>query len=347
MTFRSPSSGCLASDMKTSPKDRDSRTVIVVSPAITTSSQNTGALPPSFILNLPGETLLAILNSPELSEVDLANLRRACKQISPYATEVFAKRRFGTEFRLGFSIPNLIRLSQICPSALGPFTTCIHLEEVGKVPWVAKPRVQPSYSSLREIKIDHLYHAVVPTFKAIIANADQLEVFSLKAESESVYIRCERVRGRHQWPESEEFRTGNGSFPIGFRDVDMVIGKLHSSRLRKLEMLNADFSRNVFVDFLNKHKSTIEELKLQYCQLVQGRWHEVLTWIKANFSSLEHLHIEGLFTANGKKLPGRDLSFECNFCQVEVVQMSTGLKFEGRVDIEEGLDALIASIHGK
>ena len=256
-----------------------------------------------FILSLPAEILIKICNDPGLFRDDLANLRLSCKRISVYATEAFAKECLSDSLRFELLDHEFTRLAAICSSDLQPFLKSVHFVE-GSDYQLAQidTSVCPDYSSIRNIKLETPLYNMEHTLalEKVLQRANSLENFMFSPVMVS--------KGIH-WFEKHEasgtFQPENTHYKLfdvkNIEKVTIILSSIRSGRLSELILADTILPYGSLQNLLERHSSTIRELSLRNCRLVDGTWLDLLQWIPHGLPRLEHLDLQCLREINSSQ----------------------------------------------
>lgn len=235
--------------------------------------------------------LVKIFKDPGLYRDDLANLRLVCKRFSTYATEAFARECFSGSLRFEPSNDEFARLAAICSSGLQHFLKFVHFVHDTKCQSTqTNTRAGPNYSAIRTIKLGTPLYDMRHTrnLEKVLQRADRLENFMFSPVMIWYGIHWIRKHGM-----SAVFTNNFGH--VRDRDVNkiekanIILSSIRSDCLSKLFLSDSILPSATLKGLLERHSGTIRKLSLCNCQLVDGKWLNLLQWIPHGLSCLEHL----------------------------------------------------------
>jgi hypothetical protein len=169
------------------------------------------------------------------------------------------------------------------------------------------------FSMLRSINIElgrRVGYTTMQVVANIVSQAHALQVLHLSHSSMFVYTEHSILL--------EHFELG-----------DNALRSVSSDEIKSLSFLTVSFSKHCLLEFLRRHRDTLEALHFVACALRDGSWHEVISYMKESLPLLNTLSIESLV----KFIPPTNYS--------EVIIGFEGTVIKGRVEVQAALQEIV------
>jgi hypothetical protein len=160
----------------------------------------------------------------------------------------------------------------------------------------------------------------VQAITAIISQARKLEVLHLSHGDKFFDIDT-----------SERTKHSPTEFELG----DDALQSISSDRIRSLNLTTMSFSKQCFLDLLQRNRDTLGALRLDHCALRDGSWTEVLSYVREALPLLRILNIGEMYYTTRETPVDLHLSYG-------VAMFGCGeTPFEGKEKVQMALQAMI------
>lgn len=169
------------------------------------------------------------------------------------------------------------------------------------------------FSMLRSLNFElgrRVGYTTMQAAASIVSQARALQVLHLSHSSMFIYTKHSILL--------EQFELG-----------DNALRSVSSDGIRSLSFLTVSFSKQCLLEFLRRHRNTLEALHFVACALRDSSWHEVISYMKESLPLLNTLSIESLV----KFIPPTEYS--------EVIIGSEGTMIKGKVEVQAALQEII------
>ncbi|KAG9946746.1 hypothetical protein KCU85_g6183, partial [Aureobasidium melanogenum] len=293
------------------------------------------------LLGLPNELLAMIIGSDDLTVKDLQSLRLTCKHTKHFASNALGRRLF-VDLDIQYTREAFHWYTALLLSDLGGYVRSVSLIVSGTRFKRSHPRRKcvrkksenkPAYSQLQHLTTQWS-NGPVRSWKKVLCGACHLK--TLRVVDHDGF----RAVFRHTFDKNDE-----------------LLKSIKSDSLDALILAHLHISGGILKRLLDIHKETLSTLDIKDCILVDGKWLDILDWIRLNLSHLQILcldvHHEAIKKKNSlyQKHTYSPLKVGSTYMDTSPYTLSRydfrfRLRLEGQREIDDGLSMFLKAREG-